>query len=81
MLTDEEIKAVIEHAFKPFRCAVEILPNRQIRFQVIHKNKPTQLYTEPGIPLEVLREDTDLRGLLRSIRRLLGKQGYRFSPW
>jgi hypothetical protein len=67
---DEEIKALIKQAFKPLRCVVEILPNRQIRFQVIKRTRPTPIYTEPGIPLEVLRED-DLRELLRSVRRLL----------
>ena len=32
LLSDDEIKAVIRHAFKPFRCVVEILPDRQMRF-------------------------------------------------
>ena len=80
-LTDEEIKAVIKQAFKPFRCVVEILPDRQMRFQVLNKTKPTPIYTEPGIPIEVLREDSDLRELLRSVRRLLEKRGHQLSHW
>ena len=81
MLTDDEIEAIIKQAFKPFRCVVEILPDRQMRFQVIKQKTPTPIYTEPGIPIEVLREDSDLRYLLRSVRRLLKEKGYRLSPW
>ena len=76
-----QIKAVIKQAFKPFRCVVEILPDRQMRFQVLNKTKPTPIYTEPGIPIEVLHEDSDLWELLPSVRRLLESQGYRLSPW
>jgi hypothetical protein len=71
MLTDDKIEAIIKQAFKPLRCVVEILPDRQMRFQVIKQKKPTPIYTEPGIPIEVLRDDSDLRYLLRSVRRLL----------
>jgi hypothetical protein len=39
------------------------------------------MYTEAGIPIEAMREDDKLRGLLRSVRRLLVKRGYRFSTW
>ena len=81
MLTDEEIKAVIKQAFKPFRCVVVILPDRQIRFRVLTRTQPTSIYTEPGIPIELLREDSDLRELLRSVRRLLEKRGYQLSHW
>ena len=81
MLTDDEIEAIIKQAFQPLRCVVEILPDRQMRFQVIKQKKPTPIYTEPGIPIEVLRDDSDLRYLLRSVRRLLKEKGYRLSPW
>ena len=81
LLSDDEIKAVIKHAFKPFRCVVEILPDRQMRFQVIKQKNQKPVYTEPGIPIEVLREDDDLRQLLCSVRRLLEARGYRLSSW
>ena len=81
LLTDDEIKAMIKQAFKPFRCVVEILPDRQMRFQVIKQKRPTPVYTETGIPIEVLRADNDLRELLLSVRRLLDKRGYRLIPW
>jgi len=81
LLTDDEIKAITREAFRPLRCVVEILPDRQLRFQVIKRRIPTPIYTEPGIPLEVLREDSDLRELLRSVRLLLEKRGYRLDPW
>jgi len=81
MLTDDEIKAITREAFRPLRSDIEILPDSQLRFQVIKQRRPTPIYTEPGIPIEVLREDGDLRELLRSVRLLLEKRGYRFSPW
>ena len=81
MLTDDEIGAFTREAFRPLRCVIEILPDSQLRFQVIKQWRPTPIYTEPGIPIEVLREDGDLRELLRSVRLLLEKRGYGLSPW
>ena len=82
MLTDDEIGALTREAFRPLRCVIEILPDSQLRFQVIKQWRPTPIYTEPGIPIEVLREDGDLRELLRSVRRLLEKKlGYQLNPW
>jgi hypothetical protein len=51
-----------------------------MRFKVIKQWTRTPIYTEPGIPIETLREDDDLRELLRSVRLLLAKPGYRLIP-
>ena len=80
MLTDDEIKALIREAFRPLRCVIEILPDQQLRFQVIKQKHPTPIYTEPGIPIESLREDDDLRELLGSVRTLLEARGYSLNP-
>jgi len=77
----DEITAITRESFRPLRCVVEILPDQKLSFQVIKQKNPTPIYTELGIPIEVLREDSDLRELLRSVRRLLEKRGYRLSPW
>ena len=79
-LTDYELKAITREAFRPLRCIVEILPDRQLRFQVIKQRNPTPIYTEPGIPIESLREDDDLRELLGSVRTLLEARGYSLNP-
>ncbi len=79
--TNDEITAITGDAFTPLGCVVEISPDQQLRFQVLKQKKPTPIYIEPGIPIHVLREDSDLRELLRSVRLLLEKRGYRFSPW
>ena len=81
MLTDDEIKALIREAFRPLRCGIGIHPDGQLRFQVIKQGNQTPVYTEPGIPIEVLREDGDLRELLRTVRLLLEARGYRLNPW
>jgi hypothetical protein len=71
LLTDDETKAMFKQAFKPLRCVVEILRDRQMRFQVIKQKRPTPMSTEPGVPIEAMREDDELWELLRSVRRLL----------
>jgi len=81
MLTDDEIKALIREAFRPLRCVIDIVPDGQLRFHVIKQKNQKPVYTEPGIPIEVLREDDDLRQLLCSVRRLLEARGYRLSSW
>ena len=80
LLPDDEIQAIIRKAFRPLHCVVEILPDRLMRFQVIKQWTRTAIYTEPGIPIETLREDRDLRELLRTVRLLLAKRGYQLSP-
>ena len=81
MLTDDEIGAFTREAFRPLRCVIEILLDGQLRFQVIKQKNSTPVYTEPGIPIDVLREADDLRGLLHSVRLLLEKRGYRLNRW
>ena len=53
MLTDDEIKALIREAFRPLRCVIDIVPDGQLRFQVIKQKNQKPIYTEPGIPIEV----------------------------
>ena len=81
LLTDDEITAITRDAFRPLGCVVEILPDQQLRFQVLKQKKPTPVYTEPGIPIEVLRDVDGLRELLRSVRRLVEERGYQLNPW
>ena len=81
MLTGDEIMALIREAFRPLRCVIDIVPDGQLRSQVIKQKNQKPVYTEPGIPIEVLREDEDLRQLLCSVRRLLEARGYRLSSW
>ena len=81
LLTDDEIKAIIRGAFRPLPCTVEILPDRLMRSQVRKQWTRTSIYTEPSIPIETLREDGDLRELLRSVCLLLTKRSHQVSPW
>jgi hypothetical protein len=79
LLGDDEIEAIIREAFRPCRC-VDILPGRLISFHVIKQCARMAIYTEPGIPIEPLREVSDLRELLRTVRLLFAKRGYQLSP-
>jgi len=71
LLTDDQIEATISEAFRPFPCTIEILPERLVRFKVRKQWTRMSIYTEPGIPIEPLREESDLRELLRSVRLVL----------
>ena len=80
LLTDDQIEATISEAFRPFPCTIEILPGRLVRFKVRKQWTRMSIYTEPGIPIEAMREESDLRELLRSVRLVLARRGYRLSP-
>jgi hypothetical protein len=75
----EDIKRAIECSFKPFRCVVQISPAGQMQFTVMMK-RTQPIYTEPGIPLEVLGDIDGITQLLFSVRRLLETKGYQIHP-
>src|SRR5690348_5838905 len=52
LLADDEIKAVIRHGFKPFRCVVEILPDRQNAELQTQAADPTNGMSKLMRPLE-----------------------------
>ena len=58
MLKDEEVKAILERSFAPYRCVVQIRPGDQIRFKV--KSDSHSIYAELGLQLSSLRENTIL---------------------
>ena len=43
MLTDDEVQALSLKAFRPLRCVIEILPDSQLRFQVIKQSRRTAI--------------------------------------
>jgi hypothetical protein len=83
MLTNDEIKAIIEQAFKPFHCVVEIRPNDQVRFKVM--DKKIRLYASPGFaegfPLSNVRTKDLLKAFLMRARAQLEADGRSLDPW
>ena len=79
MLTNEEIKTILERSFKPFRCVVEIRNDEQIRFKVLSKN--ARIYEEPGLALSDAQDNALLTALLIRVRKVLAAKGHRLDPW
>jgi hypothetical protein len=79
MLTNEEIKTILERSFKPFRCVVEIRNDEQIRFKVLNKNAP--IYEEQGLALKNVRDNAPFTALLIRVRKVLAAKGHRLDPW
>ncbi len=79
LLTDREIKAIIEHSFRPFYCFVDMLDDGQIRFVVLRNH--AQVYQDPGIALADVRKKPNLIGRLYKVRSYLEANGYQLDPW
>ena len=62
MLTNEEVKAILEQSFRPFAGVVHIRSGEHIRFKVMKNSH--RIYEELGIPLSDLRENAILTALI-----------------
>ena len=78
MLTDEEIKTMLEQSFKPFRCIVEISGEGQIRFRILSWN--VRIYREPGFALSDLRDYDQFAALVTRVRKVLEARGHHPDP-
>lgn len=81
MRTNEQIKATVEGAFRPFRCVAEIWDyDYRLRFKVFDEND-RGLIELPDVVLRNLRDETQLRNILAMARERLLEKGYRLDPW
>jgi len=80
MLTDDDIKIILERSFKPYRCVVQLRPNEEVRFKILHGTN--QIYVvSPGIELSSLREESLLTALIIKVRAQLKANGYKLEAW
>ena len=68
MLTNDKIMEIVEGAFRPYRCGVEIWDyDEKLRFKVFD-DKNNGIIERPRLILRELRDEGQLRQLLLSIR-------------
>jgi hypothetical protein len=79
LLTNEEIQTIIQEAFHPYRCIVQIRDHEQLRFKVMRKNRT--LYEQPLIGLNDVRDRDRLTQLILNVRATVGEAGFHLDPW
>lgn len=78
---DQEIKTVIERAFRPLRCVAEIWDyDQKVRFKVFDAND-RDVIEVPSLVLREPRDDSNLRSILSAARAAVEEKGFRPEPW
>jgi hypothetical protein len=78
---DEEIRAIVEQAFRPLRCVAEIWDYEQkLRFRVFDNNDVGVLRMESAV-LRDLRDEQNLRNVLSAAHETVEEKGFRLDPW
>jgi hypothetical protein len=81
MRTDEDIKMIVEGAFKPLRCVAEVWDYQfKLRFKVFDENKKGIIQV-PDLSLRGLREESQLRDVVLQARRAVMEKGFDLDPW
>ena len=81
MRTNEEIKAIVEAAFKPLRCVAEVWDyDYRLRFKVFDE-KDRGVVEMPDLILRNLRDESQLRDVLTIVRELVREKGFHLDPW
>ncbi len=81
MRTNDEIKAIVETAFKPLRCVAEIWDyDYRFRFKVFDE-KASGIVKVPDLILDKLRDESQLRDVLAGVRERVTEKGFRLDPW
>ena len=80
-LSAETIKGIIETAFAPLRCAVEVYDyEAKLRFRVFDwlDNGILQM---PGTTVRSLNDASDLKSLILEARASILRRGYALTEW
>lgn len=81
MRSNEEIRQIIEDAFKPLYCGVDVFDfDAKVRFKVFDSNM-TSIFACPGLMLSALHDDNNLRAVLEQARESIAQQGFALDPW
>lgn len=79
-LSDNEIRAVVETAFRPLRCVVEVWDyDQKLRFRVFDSNDRGVLKV-PRLVLRELRDKSNLQSVLSTARATVEEKGFRLEP-
>ena len=82
MLSNEEGKNIIEAAFKPLECEVEVGIDfgRLFKFQVFNSERGA-IYQVRNTHSDVLKSEELLRKILKDARKAVKEKGYTLDPW
>lgn len=81
MRTDDEIRAIVEAAFRPLRCIAEVWDyDSKLRFKVFD-DKDRGIVEVSDLVLRNLRDEAQLRDVLAGVRQRVVEKGYRVDPW
>lgn len=81
MRTDDEVKAIVEAAFRPLRCIAEVWDyDYRLRFKVFD-DKDRGIVEVSDLVLRNLRDEAQLRDVLAGVRQRVLEKGYRVDPW
>jgi hypothetical protein len=80
-LGDDEIRRIVEGAFRPLRCVAEIRDyGQKLRFRVFDENDVGVLRMDSAV-LRDLRDQQNLRNVLSAARETVEEKGFRLDPW
>jgi hypothetical protein len=81
MRTNDEIKTIVEVAFRPLRCVAEVWDyDYRLRFRVFDE-KGQGVVEVPDLVLRNLRDDTQLRDVPADVRERVIEKGHRLDAW
>ena len=81
MRTNEEIRRIVEGAFRPLRCAAEIWDyEKKLKFRVFDRNDQP-VVTFPEELMVPLQSDTHLAALLTQARERVQTKGHSLDDW
>jgi hypothetical protein len=81
MRTNEEIRRVVELAFKPLRCVAEVWDyDHKLRFRVFDP-QDRGIVVMPDLVLRNLRDEDQFRDALNAAREAVEEKGFRLDPW
>lgn len=81
VVSDDEIKIVVDGAFRPLRCDAEIWDcGEKLRFRV-RDQKNCIVYDVARLSLDLVRDKNDLESFLCSCRAEVQNKGFTLDPW
>lgn len=79
MLTNDQIKDIVEHAFRPLNCVAQITDyDHLLKFKVIDA-EGNEILKKSDTVVEEVRDETNLREVLSVVREHMKDQGFRLD--
>lgn len=81
MKTGDEIKEIVERAFRPLRCVAEIRDyGQKLRFRVFDQND-VPIFSCPELLIHTPQDDAQLTAVISQARTEIEGKGVSLLPW